>query len=196
LCFGIFYAPDANSQSLPQEPRPSTVVGSSSSIQFSKNRPLPPAFRDAGTPSPSKSGRRSLEQLGVGVNPPTAPPTAPAPGTAPESSNSLRPAGIPGGDGGLQLLPPWGLPITQPGPLRGRFGEKIASRQRPTLPRTFARSTIGAEGLNCRVRNGNGCFPLARATGKAWNSRDGKNFRASGSEAVQLDRVRAIGFDG
>ena len=27
-------------------------------------------------------------------------------------------------------------------------------------------STIGAEGLNCRVRNGNGCIPLARATGK------------------------------
>jgi hypothetical protein len=27
-------------------------------------------------------------------------------------------------------------------------------------------STIGAEGLNCRVRNGNGCDPLARATGK------------------------------
>ena len=44
--------------------------------------------------------------------------------------------------------------------------EKIASRQRPTLPHTCACSTIGAEGLNCRVRNGNGCFPLARATGK------------------------------
>jgi hypothetical protein len=29
-----------------------------------------------------------------------------------------------------------------------------------------ARSTIGAEELNCRVRNGNGCFPLATATGK------------------------------
>ena len=27
-------------------------------------------------------------------------------------------------------------------------------------------STIGAEGLNCRVRNGNGCIPLATATGK------------------------------
>ena len=43
---------------------------------------------------------------------------------------------------------------------------EITSRQRPTLPPTYAGSTIGAEGLNCRVRNGNGCFPLARVTGK------------------------------
>jgi hypothetical protein len=26
-------------------------------------------------------------------------------------------------------------------------------------------STIGAEGLNCRVRDGNGCFPFAMTTG-------------------------------
>ena len=43
---------------------------------------------------------------------------------------------------------------------------KNTSRRRPTLPHTCACSTIGAEGLNCRVRNGNGCFPLARVTGK------------------------------
>ena len=30
----------------------------------------------------------------------------------------------------------------------------------------FPRSTIGAEGLNCRVRDGIGCFPYAIATGK------------------------------
>ena len=29
----------------------------------------------------------------------------------------------------------------------------------------FGHSTIGAEGLNCRVRDGNGCFTLAMATG-------------------------------
>ena len=28
-------------------------------------------------------------------------------------------------------------------------------------------STIGAEGLNCRVRDGNGCYTLAVATGKS-----------------------------
>lgn len=32
------------------------------------------------------------------------------------------------------------------------------------LSRGFSRSTIGAEGLNGRVRNGVGCLPLAMAT--------------------------------
>src|SRR5713226_6991835 len=36
--------------------------------------------------------------------------------------------------------------------------------QRPTLPRGEPRSTIGAGGLNCRVRNGNGCLPAAVVT--------------------------------
>ena len=39
-------------------------------------------------------------------------------------------------------------------------------RQRPTLPQIITCSTIGAEGLNFRVRNGIGCIPLAIATGK------------------------------
>src|SRR5207253_10269436 len=34
-------------------------------------------------------------------------------------------------------------------------------RRRPTLPRGPPRSTIGAEGLNFRVRNGTGCCPFA-----------------------------------
>ena len=34
-------------------------------------------------------------------------------------------------------------------------------RRRPTLPRSLDRSTIGAVGLNDRVRNGNGCGPYA-----------------------------------
>ena len=29
----------------------------------------------------------------------------------------------------------------------------------------YGHSTIGAEGLNCRVRDGNGCFTFAMATG-------------------------------
>src|SRR5439155_26522444 len=32
-------------------------------------------------------------------------------------------------------------------------------RRRPTLPHTFACSTIGPAGLNCRVRDGNGWIP-------------------------------------
>ena len=37
-------------------------------------------------------------------------------------------------------------------------------RRRPTLPRSFPRSTIGAEELNFRVRDGNGCDLFAIAT--------------------------------
>ena len=64
-------------------------------------------------------------------------------------------------------------------------------RQRPTLPPTCASSTIGAEGLNCRVRNGNGCFPLATVTGKlqikepsATESGEATGF--AGQQAAQL----------
>src|SRR5262245_24881386 len=39
------------------------------------------------------------------------------------------------------------------------------SRRRPTLPGHLYPSTIGAERLNFRVRDGNGCDPLAMATG-------------------------------
>ena len=53
----------------------------------------------------------------------------------------------------------------------GRFGEaapREVVRRRPTLPRGPPRSTIGAEGLNFRVRNGTGCFPFAMATETLW----------------------------
>src|SRR5207302_10472160 len=42
------------------------------------------------------------------------------------------------------------------------------NRRRPTLPGPCGPSTIGAEGLNCSVRNGKRCFPLAIATGNWW----------------------------
>src|SRR4249919_2284913 len=38
------------------------------------------------------------------------------------------------------------------------------SRQRPTLPPGLPGSTIGAGGLNFRVRDGTGCSPSAMAT--------------------------------
>src|SRR5437764_3655324 len=49
----------------------------------------------------------------------------------------------------------------------GRFAPGLVwkNRRRPTLPGPFKPSTIGAEGLNCSVRNGKRCFPLAIATG-------------------------------
>jgi hypothetical protein len=49
---------------------------------------------------------------------------------------------------------------TQPGTGLGRL-----SRRRPTLPGGRPPSTIGAGGLNFRVRDGNGCGPTAIATG-------------------------------
>ena len=45
----------------------------------------------------------------------------------------------------------------------------LVIRQRPTLPGTHVPSTIGAGGLNFRVRNGNGCGPVAIATEKICN---------------------------
>ena len=51
------------------------------------------------------------------------------------------------------------------GPPDGRPVSEI-NRRRPTLPGPCGPSTIGAEGLNCSVRNGKRCFPLAKATGK------------------------------
>ena len=50
-----------------------------------------------------------------------------------------------------------------------RFSSEVAvkvSRRRPTFPHSCPCSIIGAEGLNCRVRNGNGCLPLAVTTAK------------------------------
>ena len=41
----------------------------------------------------------------------------------------------------------------------GPFFEEV--RRRPTLPPRFQGSTIGAGGLNFRVRNGTGCLPSA-----------------------------------
>jgi hypothetical protein len=41
-------------------------------------------------------------------------------------------------------------------------------RRRPTLPRGPPRSTIGAAGLNFRVRNGTGCFPCAITAVTLW----------------------------
>ena len=42
-----------------------------------------------------------------------------------------------------------------------RGGPLKRCRRRPTLPRPLGRSTIGAAGLNGRVRDGNGCGPCA-----------------------------------
>ena len=55
-------------------------------------------------------------------------------------------------------------PTTQNGPPEGDPFH-TNNRRRPTLPGPCGPSTIGAEGLNCSVRNGKRCFPLAMTTG-------------------------------
>src|SRR6478735_6627556 len=45
--------------------------------------------------------------------------------------------------------------------MRGPAGKNV--RRRPTLPQPLGCSTIGAERLNFRVRDGTGCFPFAMA---------------------------------
>ena len=42
---------------------------------------------------------------------------------------------------------------------------RYKTRQRPTLPPSCPGSTIGTNGLNFRVRNGNGCSPAVKVTG-------------------------------
>ncbi len=49
-------------------------------------------------------------------------------------------------------------------------GLEILTEQLPTLPRRCHRSTIGLEGLNYCVRNGNRCFPFSMVTRKLYNN--------------------------
>src|SRR6266480_6508869 len=54
---------------------------------------------------------------------------------------------------------------------RWTFG--FGSWRRPTLPRPRDRSTIGADRLNDRVRDGNGCGPVALVASKIDDNRRG-----------------------
>jgi hypothetical protein len=51
----------------------------------------------------------------------------------------------------------------------GSGGASKESRRRPTLPPGLPGSTIGARGLNFRVRDGTGCLPSAMATETLWS---------------------------
>jgi hypothetical protein len=61
-------------------------------------------------------------------------------------------------------------------------------RRRPTLPRSRPRSTIGAEGLSFRVRDGTGRFPFAMAAETLWRCRS-RIDRTSGT--AQWTRTRS-----
>ena len=78
--------------------------------------------------------------------------------------------------------------------VKSRSGRGVERcRRRPTLPRPLGRSTIGAVGLNCRVRNGNGCGPYALVASKIGCRNDfggmvdrGRNPQKSCCFALQL----------
>src|SRR5713101_1166286 len=64
------------------------------------------------------------------------------------------------------------------------------ARQRPTLPSGYPDSTIGAGGLNFRVRKGNGCFPSAIVTERP------KLYRLSGSAPPGAEALDLASFRG
>ena len=78
---------------------------------------------------------------------------------------------------------------------RGRSSSEI--RRRPTLPGGLPPSTIGADRLNFRVRDGNGCDPVAMATEiscQGGGRRHLEDSRASTSDSIQaLGRLVPVG---
>ena len=76
----------------------------------------------------------------------------------------------------LILVDEDGPPTTTGRPKAARVSK---NRRRPTLPGPCEPSTIGAEGLNCSVRNGKRCFPLAKATGKRRETTPSRSFKTA-----------------
>ena len=67
----------------------------------------------------------------------------------------------------LQLSSQWSSNARRPRGIHGAFSTKYV-RLRPTLPHRHQCSTIGAEGLSFRVRNGAGRFPFAMTAETLW----------------------------
>src|SRR6185369_14198264 len=65
-------------------------------------------------------------------------------------------------------------------------------RRRPTLPRSLERSTIGAVGLNDRVRNGNECGPYALVASEYQLCNDIGGVVDRGYESVNKDRLALL----
>jgi hypothetical protein len=81
---------------------------------------------------------------------------------------------------------------------RGPFGNRTTLvisyvRRRPTLPRSGPRSTIGAERLSFRVRDGTGRFPLAMVAETLWRYGPHRRCgdRTSGTAQWTRNRLRA-----
>ena len=95
------------------------------------------------------------------------------------------------------LLVPLARSVAVPEKTKGRpeiWAALMRCRRRPTLPRPLERSTIGAVGLNDRVRNGNGCGPYAPVASEdlfskieSWGGRIRTcNFRINSPAVCQL----------
>ena len=98
-------------------------------------------------PSERNEGSRSLLRVSRGVFASVSVPRSSVGLRAPRSS--IR-------------APRFAIPETRNAPgSRMIPGRSQGCRRRPTLPRSRERSTIGAVGLNDRVRNGNECGPYA-----------------------------------
>ena len=129
------------------------------------------AARESGAPAPRRSGRPSRLPLIVSTSSLLSEPARAAPTERPPSGPPVlivpvvRPTG-----GGWGFRPGLGGVDVREGPPRGGGPSRLKSvRRRPTLPRGPPRSTIGAERLSFRVRNGTGRFPLAMATETLWS---------------------------
>ena len=93
--------------------------------------------------------------------PPAAPPTARVNGNTPQSPTRCVAEGFPRP---LPGSPAWNPAKQNPAVLSAGFLKFLW--RRPTLPGTDVPSTIGSGGLNCRVRDGNGCTPSDIVTRK------------------------------
>ena len=90
--------------------------------------------------------------------------------------------------------------------LREELRAQWGGWRRPTLPRSLDRSTIGATGLNFRVRNGTGCGPCALVVSQyggvrrgepgrtpttgEWMAQYGKHMRDQTSRAISTARLK------
>src|SRR5262249_15314278 len=79
-----------------------------------------------------------------------------------------------------------------PAPFRaGTLFER--TRRRPTLPGGLPPSTIGAGGLNCRVRHGNRCDPAAMVAGNLSVPQRGRDKSIASTNVFQTVCDQALG---
>ena len=144
---------------LAESPCPRPYLGLSGTVARLSTAAVPPDTLRRPQANPAAD---PTAQVGARAGPPLLEPTTwqdwcPAPGKQCDHSDRkpLRPPDA-------RMTADAKVPPHEAGALRQLF------RQRPTLPGEFPPSTIGAGGLNFRVRNGNGCDSAAMVTGNLY----------------------------